>query len=184
MDKRIKYSVKQKEAVVRSILAGHSSVKSSGRELNCAACTVRRWLEQYKRYGSDGLKFRNGSYDGRFKVQVVQYFLRKKLSLKQTVIYFKIPNESVLWGWLKTYEQLGAEGLLKEARGRKRSTMTKKPRKKTDPSSDPSAVRVTELEKEVDYLRAENAFLKKLEALVQQEKAAKVPSRRQKPFGN
>lgn len=184
MDKRIKYSIKEKEAVVRSILAGRASCTSAAREMGCRKSAVQRWLEQYKQYGVKGFKFRNGSYDGVFKLRVVRHYLKKRLSLNQTASLFEIPNESAIMRWLKTYERCGAAGLLKETRGRKKSTMIKKPRKKANASSDPAADKLAELQKEVDYLRAENAFLKKLEALVQQEKAAKAQSRRQKPSRN
>jgi transposase len=184
MDKRIKYSIKQKEAVVRSILAGRASRSSAAREIGCRKSSVQRWLEQYKHYGVKGFKFRNGSYTGEFKLRVVRYFLKKGLSLNQTASLFEIPNESVIGRWLKTYERYGAAGLLKETRGGKKSTMTKKPRKKAKASSDSAAEKLAELQKEVDYLRAENAFLKKLEALVQQEKATKAQARRQKPSRN
>jgi transposase len=114
----------------------------------------------------------------------VRYFLEKGLSLSQTASLFEIPSESAISRWLKTYERWGAAGLLKETRGRKKSTMTKKPRKSSIVSSDPAAEKLAELQQEVEYLRAENAFLKKLEALVQQEKAGKAQARRQKPSRN
>jgi len=46
--------------------------------------------------------------------------------------------------------------------------------------SDTNAAKIAALQKEVEYLRAENAFLKKLDALIQQEEAEK----RQKPSRN
>jgi transposase len=184
MDKRIKYSIKQKEEAVRSILAGQASSTGVARTLGCRRSAVQRWLEQYKRHGVKGFKFRNGSYTGVFKLRVVRYFLKKGLSLNQTASFFEIPNESAIVRWLKRYESWGAAGLLKETRGRKRSPMTKKPEKKANPSADPAAEKLAELQKENEYLRAENAFLKKLSALVQQEEAAKAQARRLKSSGN
>jgi transposase len=88
--------------------------------------------------------------------------------------------------WLKVYQRLGAAGLLKETRGRKKSLMNKKTKKKIEGTStaDPAAEKVATLQQEVEYLRAENAFLKKLGALIQQEKATKAQNRRQKPSKN
>jgi len=77
MDKRIKYSIKEKEAVVRAILADRSSIKGSAGQICCASNTIRRWLIQYQLYGIKGLKFRKGSYDGAFKVRVVRWCLKK-----------------------------------------------------------------------------------------------------------
>jgi transposase len=184
MDKRIKYSVRQKESTVRSILAGRQSLSGAARELGCMRSAVQRWMLQYKQAGVKGFGIRNGSYDGKFKLLVIRHYLEKGLSLNQVASHFKIPNGSTIQRWLKSYERLGAEGLLKENRGRKKTIMAKKPRKQEYPSTDPAAEKLAALQKEVEYLRAENAFLKKLEALVQQEKAAKAQARQQKPSRN
>ncbi len=185
MDKRSKYNYKQKVLTVRSIISGRELVSSAARRLGCRKNTIVRWIRQYKQHGTNGLKLRNGSYEGRFKLQVVRYKLRKGLSLMETAVHFKIPNEYVVISWLKKYEQQGAAGLLKETpRGRKKTVMTKRAKKKTAGSSDTKDEKLVALRKEVEYLRAENAFLKKLDALIQQEKADKAQVRRQKPSGN
>ncbi len=184
MDKRVKYSIKQKRLAIQSILSGRLSIKGAARELGCGKSAVQRWLIQYKQAGVKGLKFRNGHYDDRFKLQVVRYHIKKGLSLKQTASDFKIPNEAVLSRWIKNYERLGIDGLANKRRGRKKSIMTKKPGKKVDTAADPAAQKLAAMQKELDYLRAENAFLKKLSALVQQEEAAKAQARRPKSSGN
>jgi hypothetical protein len=61
---------------------------------------------------------------------------------------FKIPNASVIYHWVKTYERLGARGLLNKARGRKKSIMTKKSGKKKLTPTDPVAQKVAEMQKE------------------------------------
>jgi transposase len=184
MDKRVKFSIKQKVSVVESILSGRQTIRGAARELGCHKSGVQRWLEQYRQHGRQGFKLRNGGYVGRFKVKVVEYYLKNGLSLKQTASYFKIPGEGIIGNWIKIYERLGAEGLLKETRGRKRSIMARKPKKKEMISNDPVAQKLAQMQEELEYLRAENAFLKKLSALVQQEEAAKAQARRPKSSGN
>ena len=183
MDKRVKYSIKQKVAAVRSILRGRSSIRGAARELGCEKGVVRSWLAHYKQDGIEGLQLRNGRYSPSFKLQVVRAYLKKGLSLNQVATKFKIPNIGVISRWVITYKHWGAEGLLPKTKGRKKLAMSKKPKKKVSQSSA-VASKSTELQKEVEYLRAENAFLKKLEALVQQEKAAKAQAGRQKPSRN
>jgi transposase len=56
--------------------------------------------------------------------------------------------------------------------------------KKGASGTNSSAEQLAALQKEVEYLRAENAFLKKLEALIQQQEAAKAQSKQQKPSRN
>jgi|APAra7269096714_1048519.scaffolds.fasta_scaffold32769_1 transposase len=186
MDKRIKYSFRQKLSTVRSITAGRESCLSAARKIGSKENTVQRWLRLYKQHGSKGLKLRNGSYTGDFKLRVVRYMMKNKLSLIRTAVLFKIPQDSAVGRWLKVYQRLGAAGLLKETRGRKKSLMNKKTKKKIEGTStaDPAAEKVATLQQEVEYLRAENAFLKKLGALIQQEKATKAQNRRQKPSKN
>jgi transposase len=184
MDKRVKYSIKQKQLAVRSVLEGRESCRSAARRLGCEKSAVDRWLKQYKQHGTKGFAIRNGSYDGLFKARVVEYIRRNGVSLPQAASHFNIPNESTIHCWLKIYEQRGAIGLLKGRRGGKASTMTKKPTKPIVKQSDPAVQKLAEMQKELDYLRAENAFLKKLRALVQQKEAAKAQARRPKSSGN
>lgn len=184
MDKRVKYSVKQKEGMVKSILRGQASMSSAARELGCDRTTVRRWVGQYSQYGVKGFKFRNGGYERSFKLQVIRYYLKKGLSLNQTANYFKIPNAGIVSKWVTSYKRFGVAGLSKEPRGRKRSIMAKKSQKKESTSNDPAASKLVEMQKELAYLRAENAFLKKFNALVQQQATAKAQARRPKSSGN
>jgi transposase len=184
MDRRVKYSIKQKDVIVRAVLSGKVSISTKAKELGCPRSTIRRWLGQYKQSGTKGFKRRNGSYEGLFKLRVVRHYLKKELSLKQTASFFKIPNEAVICQWVKIYKRSGATGLLDKWRGGKKAIMTKKPSKRKDTQTDPAAQKLAEMQKELDYLRAENAFLKKLEALVQQEEAAKAQARWPKSSGN
>ena len=184
MDRRFKFSYRVKVSTIKSIESGRESCISAARRLGCRKNTIVRWRKQHRLYGVEGLRLRNGSYDGLFKLQVVQYMLRKGLSLMETAIRFKIPNECVVINWLKKYKQQGPSGLLKGGRGRKKTGMSKKVRKKPVDPLDGRDEKLAALQKEVEYLRAENAFLKKLDALIQQEKAEKPQAKRQKPSGN
>lgn len=184
MDKRVKYSIKQKTSAVRSVLSGKDSIGLAARRLGCRMSAVERWLEQYRQHGIAGFTMNQGWYEAGFKLQVVDYYLKKGLSLRQTASHFKIPNEGVISRWVKLYKRLGAAGLSAKPRGRKRTSMAKKPKKTEQTSTDPADQKLAEMQKELDYLRAENAFLKKLRALVQQEEAAKAQARRSKSSGN
>lgn len=185
MDKRVKYTLHQKLSAVKSIVAGRESCLTAARKIGSKENTVQRWLRLYKQHGAKGLKIRNGGYDGHFKLRVVRYLLKNKLSLIQTAAIFAIPQDSAVARWLKTYQQYGQSGLIKETRGRKKSIMAKKTKKKQkDKTGDKSAAKITALQEELEYLRAENAFLKKLDALIQQKEAAKAQAKRPKPSRN
>ena len=78
---------------------------------------------------------------------------REKLSYRETARQFDIPNSRVT-AWERIYLEEGAEGLYIERRGRKSTGRPPKIKKEED------------LIAEVQRLRAENAYLKKLNALV------------------
>jgi transposase len=74
-----------------------------------------------------------------------------------------IPNQGTLYAWEKLYLEKGESALLDTAKGRP-ANMSKKqnsPKKK-----DEQLTREQELEAENARLRMENAYLKKLKALV------------------
>ena len=106
----------------------------------------------------------NKRYTPEFKIKVVETMHREKLSYRETARQFDISNSRVT-AWERIYLEEGAEGLYIERRGRKSTGRPPKIKKEED------------LIAEVQRLRAENAYLKKLNALVaervQQEKKHK-----------
>uniref|UniRef100_UPI003FD7B098 helix-turn-helix domain-containing protein n=1 Tax=Ruminococcus bicirculans (ex Wegman et al. 2014) TaxID=1160721 RepID=UPI003FD7B098 len=78
---------------------------------------------------------------------------REKLSYRETARQFDISNSRVT-AWERIYLEEGADGLYAERRGRKSTGRPPKIKKEED------------LIAEVQRLRAENAYLKKLNALV------------------
>ena len=95
----------------------------------------------------------NKRYTPEFKIKVVETMHREKLSYRETARQFDISNSRVT-AWERIYLEEGAEGLYIERRGRKSTGRPPKIKKEED------------LIAEVQRLRAENAYLKKLNALV------------------
>ena len=98
----------------------------------------------------------NKRYTGEFKQMVVETMMREKLSFTEAARQFEIPDHKRVASWERIYLMEGAEGLYIERRGRG---------SKGRPSKLPKAVE-EDLLAEVQRLRAENAYLKKLQALV------------------
>ncbi len=98
----------------------------------------------------------NKLYTGEFKQKVVETMHKEKLSCREAAKEFGIGNHSVVSGWERIYLEEGPEGLHVERRGRK---STGRPRKMPKEVEE-------DLLAEVQRLRAENAYLKKLNALV------------------
>ena len=98
----------------------------------------------------------NKRYTGEFKQMVVEAMMRDKLSYKETARQFDISCDKRVADWERIYLIEGPEGLYIERRGR---------RSKGRPHHLSKEVE-EDLLKEVQRLRAENAYLKKLQALV------------------
>ena len=99
-------------------------------------------------------------YDGNFKRKAVELHLKERYGYKKVAKILGIPSATSVRAWARIYEIEGPQALDGVKLGghtRRRQPEFPKPKKL---SGNPS------LEKEVEWLRAENAYLKKLEALV------------------
>lgn len=109
------------------------------------------------------------TYTGDFKVNVVEYMRNTSLSARQTAAYFNIPSYTTVCNWERIYLEEGIDALYKDYRGRPKGMSDKiknnKTAKKTDANEDLIA--------EVQRLRMENAYLKKLNALIQDRERSK-----------
>lgn len=147
--------------IVNHIIKGDCTISSLIIKHSLERSQVRRWVHHYRRHGIKGLQTTNNSYTTDYKLNVINFMNANSLSLTQTCIEFNIHSISILSRWLSVYKQDGIIGLSKETRGRS-PTMPKKLKK--------SLTREEQLLEELADLKAENAYLKKLHALVQSEK--------------
>ena len=110
----------------------------------------------------------NKRYTPEFKQMVVETMMREKLSYRETAQQYEIPDHHSVAKWERIYLMEGPEGLYIERRGRG---------SKGRPTKFPKEVEA-DLLKEVQRLRAENAYLKKLQALVLEEERHKSKKQR------
>ena len=157
-----KYSYEEKlEAVLRVIDDG-MSLGDSAKIIGTAKEHLRRWVMRYEQFGPEGLLKKHGSYNGVFKVSVVEYMHMNHLSIAQTAVKFGIPNDATIGRWERIYYEEGPEALSRENRGRQRKMDPNKPKKKMNKQTEEDLI------SEVQRLRMENEYLKKLQALVQE----------------
>ena len=98
----------------------------------------------------------NKRYTGEFKQKVIETMHEEQLSFRETARQFEINDHTRVLLWERIYLEEGPEGLYIERRGRKSTDLPKKLPKEVE----------EDLLAEVQRLRAENAYLKKLNALV------------------
>ena len=99
----------------------------------------------------------NKRYTGEFKQRVVETMMQEKLSYREAARQFDVNDHNRVASWERIYLEEGPEGLYGERRGRGSKG---RPPKKLKPEVE------EDLLAEVQRLRAENDYLKKLNALV------------------
>ena len=156
-----KYSNEFKLQIIKYYLEENHSYLECCKKFNIPSKTqIKVWVKKYKQHGPDGLiKHQNSSYDGEFKRYVVEYMHNNHISATETAIYFRLQT-SVVLKWERIYYEEGPQALFEERRGRSRKMGSKKNKKNVNENED--------LLEEVQRLRMENEYLKKLNALVQE----------------
>ena len=110
----------------------------------------------------------NKRYTPEFKQMVAEAIIHDKMSYREAAKQFEVSNHHLVADWERVYLMEGPEGLSIERRGRS---------SKGRPTKFPKEVE-EDLLKEVQRLRAENAYLKKLQALVLEEERHKSKKQR------
>lgn len=175
MERKVKYTYEFKLMCVKEVLENDRTVESVAIENGFNESGLRRWVSFYRAYGCDGLLTRgNRTYSSSYKLKVLQTIKKKSLSLNEACIAFKIPNSSVIISWQKRFKENGAEALEDKPKGRPKSMAYKRAKKK----SDKPLSREEELLQENESLRMQVDYLKKLQALIQAEKAAQNNKRK------
>jgi len=136
------------------------SLRAVGRLVRADHKEVRRWVALYEHHGKSGLCREQRNYSGNFKLSVVLYMRENELSLFETAVRFRIPSERTVRNWNNLYDKFGSSGFLSNEH-----VKMKKAVKSTVIKSEKTK---EELLAELEYLRAENAYLKKLRALVEE----------------
>jgi len=167
-----KYNLKLKLAVVNAYLAGEGGYGYLAKQFSIAnKCTVRKWIKTYKSMGESGLKQRKShkNYPVHFKMDVLQYKLTTRESYQKVALKFDIHEPSIIANWLRVWRKDGFDGLSKP---KGRPSMSKNKDQKKDKKA---LTKEQKLEREIELLRAENAYLKKLRA-----SGINIPSRLRK----
>lgn len=161
-----KYSFEEKFEAVQRILDG-MSIRESARIMGVGNSLVQKWFHLYENHGWEALRNGGASYDSAFKIMVVEYMHSNHLSYVSTAAYFGIKSATHVAKWERIYYEEGPEGLLKKKpRGRPPKGMKKKD--SILQNKDLSEETKEDLIAEVQRLRMENEYLKKLRALVQE----------------
>ena len=163
-----RHNLESKLMVVKYVVEENHSLWEASDFFGIAYQTIRTWVKHYETKGIKGLSIKNKTYSGEFRVYVVEYMRKHNLSLVQTAIHFSLPDHSRVRVWNKLYDEKGPQYLMEEHRGRIKMKLNKEKKiSKITTSTE------KELLKKIEYLETENAYLKKLNALIQDKEKSK-----------
>jgi len=164
-----KYSHEAKLKVVRGFLEDGMTHKDSAAQIGANKSDSQKWVYLYQEHGESGLVSSNEQYSGQARASVIEYMYANSMSVRKTAAKFGITSPATVQRWKAIYDREGREALLKENRGRKLGTKmpkgTRRPKRATTLISKEAE---KALIAENQRLKMENAYLKKLNALVQE----------------
>ncbi len=152
-----KYDKPFKLAVVQRCLIEESSYSLVASQLDIDESILRRWIELYRVHGDSAFDKKYSHYSARFKLSVLKYIQTHGVSHRQAAVKFDIRNPSSIAVWAQKYTVGGLKALEPKRKGRPKMS-----RKVSHTPDDERSQK--ELLEELTYLRAENAYLKKLDA--------------------
>ena len=153
-NEKMLYSPTKIQEVCASIVIGKESMSHMSRRLGLDIKEVVVWCALFRTYGAEVFTSPQ-DFDISLRERIVEDHLKNGLSLTQTCVKYKILRRSTLRNWIHLY-QSGSPLLMR------------KRKKKDEPSKSDAELRIEELERELLLARAENAYLKKLRALMQE----------------
>jgi transposase len=172
-----KYSEQLKLKLVKEHQGGAGGVRMIAQRHGVGYTVLRRWIAVYEQHGREGLRKKYSHYDAQFRMSVLSHMWREELSYQQAAAVFDIRAHDAIAKWERQYHAGGIDALAPRPRGR-RKKMTHPDHEKPTEDSAPDERTREQLLKENEYLRAEVAYLKKLDALLQAKKQAAQKKKR------
>jgi transposase len=167
-----KFTAEKKLEVVLKYLNDEGGYRFLSEIYGTTHSTIKKWVLQYQYHGEEGLVKNYTNYTAQFKLDVLNYMNEQGTSLYETAAIFNIPAPSTILTWKLKLETEGLDALKSKKKGR--PSMKKQTKKSPQPVEDS----LEALQAENERLRMENAYLKKLNALVQMQEKLQTKSKR------
>ena len=165
-----KYTKAFKIKVVERYLTGRDGYQIMAEEFGIRPERVREWSRLYERWGETIFDPSYTTHSPAFKLEVLNDMATNRLSNRETAVKYRISSAGMISRWRSTYDREGTEGLVARPKGR--APMARRKKKEFEEMTE-----VEKLKERIEYREMENAALKKLKALVQEENARRTGSR-------
>ncbi|MNP26975.1 hypothetical protein D3C76_1198610 [compost metagenome] len=121
------------------------------------------WIKQAEYHGLAAFKKSYTSYTMQFKMDVLHNMNEMGISPNEAAVIFNISSPALIRTWRIKLNTVGLDALISKKKGR--PSLKKKSSKLTKPARTEDSTEA--LQAEIQRLRMENEYLKKLNALVQ-----------------
>jgi transposase len=164
-----KYSFELKQKVVQAYLSGEGGYKYLANKYTIVSeIMVRKWVNAYKKMGSDGLmrSRKNKIYSFDFKLHMVESYLTTEVSYQELALSVGMNNPTLLAKWVNDFRIAGPDAL--KSKTKERHSKVEKPKDISKPIAEKinsDSKYLKQLEEENLKLRIENAYLKELRRL-------------------
>lgn len=159
-----KFNLDLKIEAIHQYLSGNEGIKSIAKSLGINHEILRMWIKQYEYHGLKAFEKTYTAYSLTYKLDVLNYMNENGTSPNEAAVIFNISSPGVIRRWRSQFNENGIDALKPKIKGRHRMTdKNKKGLKKQEPAEGS----LEALQAELERLRMENAYLKKLNALVQ-----------------
>lgn len=169
-----KYSDQFRLTAVQAYLEGPAGLRTVALRFEVDVSLLRRWVSSFQQHGHFGLGKRGQRYTDAFKRSVLDHMRKHQLSMRQTAAHFGLGQSSQIGIWARQ-NYSGALSLPATTK-KKPAAMPKKTYPLKPTTSDDTDKSREQLLAELEWMRMENAYLKKLKELKEEERRqAKKP---------
>lgn len=164
-----KYSYEIKTKVVQAYMSEEGGYEYIANKYGVSnEAIVRRWVNAYKEFGTEGLirSRKNKLYTFKFKLHVVELYLTTEISYQELALSMGMNNPPLITRWVNDYRIAGPDALKPKKKGRRTKVYKSKDNTSNiEPDNKNNSEYTKQLEEELLKLRIENAYLKELRRL-------------------
>ena len=172
-----KLNAEQRIQAIKRYLCGIESMVEIAKSIDITPSILSGWIKLYETHGQEAFLKSYTNYRAEFKMDVLTYMNETGASSFDAAAIFNISSPGMIRNWRIRFEKGGFDALISKKKGwpsmKKETNKSAKPSKTAKGDSSVEA-----LEARIRQLEMENAYLKKLNALVQMQEKLQPKSKR------